>query len=631
MPFVTFLPHNIRVEAASGASLLDAAHEAGVVLDAECGGEGVCGKCMVRIVSGPTPPGSADYLPQGLLDQGCVLACKAFVGREDLTIETAAASRGQGQFAEHASGGGATSIPDPALSGPLARRVLLTVPPPALEDGLADADRFSTALAKALPEYAPDIPLPVLRTLAQTLRREDGRVSAVLSLRGRTARIIDISPGHDPRPLLGAAADIGTTSVAVSLLDLGSGALIASRSDFNGQLSRGLDVISRINYASRPERLEELRRMVTETVNRLIREAAASKGFAAEDVVAAVLAGNTVMSHLALGLPPEHIRLEPYTPTAREFPAFGAEEIGLHIHPRAEIFLSPCVGSYVGGDIVSGLLATDLADGAADSEALELFLDIGTNGELVVGGADFLLTCACSAGPAFEGGGVSCGMPAGAGAVERIGLDPATGGPALSVIGGGKPRGLCGSGIISLVAELFRAGLLDPAGKFDRSGKNPRIRVDGRRAAFVLAGAEESATGAPLAVSETDVENLIRAKAAIYCACELLLTHIGLAFDDVATFSIAGGFGRFLNLEDAVTIGLLPDIDRSKFRFLGNACLTGAKFALLSEDRRAKQLELARRMTYTELMTSPEYMDGYTAALFLPHTDAGKFPSVRKK
>jgi uncharacterized 2Fe-2S/4Fe-4S cluster protein (DUF4445 family) len=631
MPFVTFLPQNIRVEAASGASLLDAAHEAGAILDAECGGEGVCGKCRVRIVSGPIPPGSADFLPQNLLDAGCILACKAALGDEDLIVETTAASRGQGQFAEDAVDEAA--VPDRALSRPLAQRFHLAVPPAAPEDGLADADRFAVALGKALPECvgrAPDIPLPVLRTLAQTLRREDGRVSATLALRGENARIIDISPGHDARSLLGAAVDIGTTSVTVSLLDLQSGARLASQSDFNAQISRGLDVISRINYAARPERLEELRRLVLDTINRLVREAAASKGFAPEDIVAAVLAGNTVMSHLVLGLPPEHIRLEPYTPTVREFPTFIAEALGLCMHPRAEIFLSPCVGSYVGGDIVSGLLTTNLAGDASDPEAMELFLDIGTNGELAVGGADFLMTCACSAGPAFEGGGVSCGMPAGAGAVERISIDPQTGALALSVIGGGAPKGLCGSGMISLIAELFRAGLLDPAGKFDRSGASPRIRVDGRRAVFTLAEAAESATDAPLVVNETDVENLIRAKAAIYCACDLLLTHIGLTFDDVATFSIAGGFGRFLNLEDAVTIGLLPDVDRAKFRFLGNACLTGARLALLSEDRRAKQIELARSMTYAELMTSPEYMDGYTAALFLPHTDGTRFPSVKK-
>ncbi len=635
MPFVTFLPQNVSVEAADGTSLLDAAREAGVVLDAECGGEGVCGKCMARIAAGEIPPGSEDFLPQEALDAGYVLACKARVGKDDLTVETAAASRGQGQFAEHAVAApvaSASAATDAALSRPLVERVLVTVPPAALEDGLADADRFAAALMKIRPDCgALDMPLDVLRTLAQTLRLDDGRVSALLTPRGR---IIDVVSGHAPKAHLGAAVDIGTTSVAVSLIDLRTGETLASKSDFNAQISRGLDVISRINYAAKPERLEELRRMVVETVDRLIRDGAEAAGpgkFAPGDVVAAVLAGNTVMTHLALGLPPEHIRLEPYTPTAREFSSLLAKEIGLSIHPRAEIFLSPCVGSYVGGDIVSGLLATSLADSAADPDAVELFLDIGTNGELAVGNADFIMTCACSAGPAFEGGGVSCGMPAGTGAIERISLDPEMGGLRLSVIGGGKPKGVCGSGMISLIAELFRAGLLDPAGKFDRSGANPRIRVEGRRAAFTLAEAGESATGAPLVVTETDVENLIRAKAAIYCACDLLLSHIGLTFEELATFSIAGGFGRFLNLEDAVTIGLLPDIDRSKFRFLGNACLAGARLALLSEKHRVKQIELARRMTYAELMTSPEYMDGYTAALFLPHTEASRFPSVKNK
>ncbi len=330
------------------------------------------------------------------------------------------------------------------------------------------------------------------------------------------------------------------------------------------------------------------------------------------------------MTHLALGLDPEHIRLAPYTPTVLEAPVYAAAEIGIEIAPAAPVLFSPCVGSYVGGDITAGVLLTDLASG---NEDISLFIDVGTNGEIVIGNRDFLLTCACSAGPAFEGGGIDRGMRAAPGAISAVRVNPANGEPSFSVIGGGEPRGICGSGMIDLVAELFLSGWLDAAGRLDRTRSARRIDRAGRRASYELAGDHEGKRS--IRVSETDIENIMRAKAAIYAASALMLGSIGISYNDISRFYVAGGFGRTLDVENAVAIGLLPDVPRDRFAYIGNASLIGSCRLLVSQKYRALQGDLSRRMTYLEPGADPRYRDHYTAALFLPHTDGDLVPSVR--
>ena len=288
----------------------------------------------------------------------------------------------------------------------------------------------------------------------------------------------------------------------------------------------------------------------------------------------------------------------------------------------------PGVGSYVGGDITAGILCTDLA---TTTEDINLFIDIGTNGEIVVGNNSFLMACACSAGPAFEGGGIECGMRASTGAIEKVWVDSATGLARYATVGNERPRGICGSGMIDLVAELFLTGWIDAAGKFDRVRPCPAIRVEGRRASYTIASAEESAGGKPLVVTEIDLENILRTKASIYSACALMLNQVGLSFEDICHIYIAGGFGRFLDLENAINIGLVPDLPRERFKYIGNSSLMGSFMVVVSQDFRQRQLELAQRMTYLELNTDPAYMEQYTGALFLPHTDPARFPSVKTR
>ncbi|MFA7368966.1 MAG: ASKHA domain-containing protein, partial [Kiritimatiellales bacterium] len=454
------------------------------------------------------------------------------------------------------------------------------------------------------------------------------RVTVSLVRDGSRIHVLRVEPSDGTVRNYGIAVDIGTTTVAVQLVSLEVGKIIATHSNYNDQISCGLDVISRINYARQPERREELRVRVLKTINGLIKKATGAHSVSPSEICNAVISGNTTMLHLLLGLNPEYIRLEPYTPTIMKSLHLTAAEVGVEINPDSWVCLSPCVGSYVGGDITAGLLCTDLA---TDSAEVNLFIDIGTNGEIVIGNNEFLMACACSAGPAFEGGGIDCGMRAALGAIERVEVDPATGVCRKWTVGDTKPVGICGSGMIALLADLFITGWIDSAGKLNRGKPSPAIEISGRNAFYVVATAEESGTGKTLRISESDIENIIRTKAAIYSACALMLKQVEMTFDDLTCIYIAGGFGRFLDLDKATVLGLIPDLPREKFKYIGNSSLMGSYMTLVSRDYYQRQIELANRMTYIELSTDPTYMDQYTAALFLPHTDAALFPTVKPK
>ncbi|MFO7903424.1 MAG: ASKHA domain-containing protein [Planctomycetota bacterium] len=629
MPRVTFEPSGKSVVVTAGIDLLTAARRAGVEIEAECGGKGTCGTCAVRVVSGEVDASDG----QGPLSRedvatGHVLACKSRGHDTPVTVECLSESAGAVKTSDTIQG---LSLIDPKrLPGshdlsPLVSSVQLEVPPGELAGGCSDLDRFTACLKAATESGCVEVPLPVLRRLAVVLRERDGRVTAIVTRESTRVRVLACMAGHVDTPLYGAAIDIGTTTVAVLLVSLAEGGTVSVHSGYNRQVSCGLDVISRINYARREGGLKELRERVLETSNELISHACAGANIPRDQVVAATVSGNTTMIHLLLGLNPEYIRLEPYTPTVLSVPGTRADEIGLDLNPSAAIRYAPCVGSYVGGDITAGVLCTDLV---RDTEEICLFIDIGTNGELVLGNRDFLIACACSAGPSFEGGGIECGRRAAEGAIERVAVNPDVGTCTVEVIGNTAPRGICGSGMISLLAGLLDAGWLDQAGKLKRGADCPAISVEGRRAYYTVVPAERSGTGRPLVISETDIENIVRSKAAIYSACSLMLNQVGVTFDDIARIYIAGGFGRFIDVGKAIRIGLLPDVARERFHFIGNASLAGTYMTLVSRKHRELQEETTGRMTYLELNTDPSYMDEYTAALFLPHTKSELFPSV---
>jgi len=608
MPTVTFLPSNKTVDIKKGAVLIDAAKEAGIHAEAPCGGKGLCKKCIAQVVSGTAVFENNGALPDELIREGYVLLCRAKAGDDPLEIRILTDLRTEkGKFSAASED---LMLVDDALKPhgkptPLVRPETLDVPPPALGDGLSDADR----LAKTAGMENDVLPLSVLKTLPEILRKKDGRVTVYRA----GDDIIDIVPGEG-NPGYGVAVDIGTTTVAVHLVDMDDGDIIASKTEYNAQVACGLDIISRIHYAKSEKHLHELQHKVLATINGIISKLADTCGIGHKDIRNAVVAGNTTMIHLFLGIIPEYIRLDPYTPAVYSPPRYKAGEIGLSINPETPVFIVPGVGSYVGGDIVSGLLCTPVA---AESEELSLFIDIGTNGEMVLGNRDFLIGCACSAGPAFEGGGIEKGMRASTGAIERVTVDLETGLPAYAVIGDTAPKGICGSGMIGLVAELFKTGWLDPAGKLNRVKKSEAIRIEGKTAHYMLTE--------DVYVTESDIDNLIRAKAAIFSAGRVLIQKVGMEFADIAKVYIAGGFGRYLDTGNAREIGLIPNLPADKYVFLGNTSLSGTTMALVSKTHREKIKEIAKQITYIDLGLEPEYMHEYTAALFLPHTDERLF------
>ena len=640
MPLITFQPSGIIIDVQANTTLLDAARRAGVEIDAPCGGKGTCGNCAVRIVSGRVDCESLGILTQTEIEQGFVPTCRTSINDSDVVVEVPdQAGRFGGQFSDDDGIElvDAALLPTQADCRPLTEKINISVPPPQKADGLSDLDRLTRALQQRLGQQDIIVPLALMHYLADILRAGDGNLTVTLITEGpfaqtypsnsnsginRRYRVTAIDGKDSTGRHYGVAIDVGTTTVAVQLVDLSNMKVLSTCTDYNSQLSCGLDVISRIDYARRPDRREELRNRVLRTVNRLIEQSARRDQVEHFEIACAVVSGNTTMIHLLLGLNPEYIRLEPYTPTVLDVPFFTASEVGISINPPAPVLTSPAVGSYVGGDITAGILCTDLCN---DSDDVCLFMDIGTNGEVLIGNREFLLTCACSAGPAFEGGGMKCGMRAAHGAIEKVEVDPSTGRATCRTIGQVSPRGVCGSGMISLLAQLLKTGWIDAAGKLKRSEPSEAIQIDGRQAAYTLVTAKESATGRAITIDEHDIENIIRAKAALYAACALALKQVGMEFHNLRKVYIAGGFGRFLDLDAAITIGLLPNLPRDRFHFIGNASLAGSRMALVSEKHRERQYRQARRMTYMELTTEPAYMNEYTAALFLPHTNPDRF------
>jgi uncharacterized 2Fe-2S/4Fe-4S cluster protein (DUF4445 family) len=604
MPSVHFLPADVVAEVPSGTFIHEAAIRAGLVtLELPCGGQGSCGQCLVELIGANGDGGRL------------VMACQTRVSR-DLTVrvpethELAMRVVADSHFLINED-----VLPERDRLSPLCRLVRLRVPPASIEEHYSDWTRLVRELCRGNGMQVISAPLGVLRNLAHALRDEDGKVTVLVQETAAGLSVLEIEAGHTARRLFGLAVDIGTTTIAAQLVDLEDGRVLATGASYNAQIRRGADVISRIDYARDARRQKELRSLALETVNTLIGEMRRDAAVEAQDIRAAFVAGNTTMIHLLLGLPPRHIREAPYVPTVNPVPALTGEAVGFDIHPQAVVEFAPGVGSYVGGDITAGLLATELA---TNHDEVFLFLDIGTNGEIVIGNAEWMVGCACSAGPAFEGSGVKCGMRATSGAIEHIEIDPDGRSLRYKVIGGGKPAGICGSGLISLVGEMLKRGILDQSGRL-QTGQ-----------VFLIESAERTATGEDLAITAADLENLVRTKAAIYAACARILENVGLQWSAISRVYIAGGFGRYIQVADAVLIGMLPDLAHEKFRYIGNSALTGAYIALLSRDHRRRLGEIAARMTYLDLSSDPRYMDSYIQAMFLPHTDLNQFPTVKK-
>lgn len=627
---VTFTPTDTTVAVPVGTLLNEAAHEAGLDLNMPCGGQGRCGRCAVLVEQGTVRRRSNLRLSAEDVAQGYALACQTVI-EGDARILIPPQERIERRLVTDRT---VAAIEVPLDYVPARDQVLaayyLELDPPSMDDQTDDWSRVQRSLRRAhgMERIATD--LGVLRTLGRTLRNAAWQVTAIVERGGwddpdATPRLVDVLPGRQTERLLGAAIDIGTTSNVVYLVDLLSGKVVAEAVDYNGQIARGEDVISRILYAGKNNGLGELQSLVMQTLNRLLASAAQRVRAQTSDIYWATVAGNSTMIHLFLGLPPEPIRLAPFITAANQPPPARAGALGLAIHPQATVDCLPGVASYVGSDITAGVVST----GLDEEDKLTLFLDVGTNGETVVGTREWLLTCACSAGPAFEGAGVEHGMRATAGAIEEVWIHSETHEPAWRVIGNQAPRGLCGSGLISLLAELFITGVIDRSGNLNLLLGTPRVREGEHGVEYVVAWAAESATGSDIVLTKVDIDNLLRAKSAIYAGYTVLCQSVGVDPADVEQVLIGGAFGQYINVEKAVQIGLLPDLPWERFRFLGNTSARGAYLALLSRPARARIAAAAGKMTYLELSADNTFYDNFMSALFLPHTEIERFPSVQ--
>jgi uncharacterized 2Fe-2S/4Fe-4S cluster protein (DUF4445 family) len=610
---VTFFPGSIVVEVRDGQTILDAAIAAGVQVNSVCGGKGTCGKCLV-IVDGPVESESTSLSAEELR-LGYRLACRTVV-RGDVSVFIPE----EKQVSEHQILATYHGREAKDLT-PLTEVRKLDLSAPSLDDNLADLERVTCALGT--PELA--VPLPLLRELPAVLREGGWQLSVMLSRLDGTDRLLAIEKGSRGISNYGMAVDIGTTTVVAELVDLNTGRTVAQASDYNRQLVCGEDVLSRIAYAE-DKGLQRLTELVVDTVNGLIAQLCDERdkrrrfhsGTCDEDVASIVVSGNTTMVHMLLGLEPKNIRYEPYIPVANIPPVMTASEIGLRALKDAPVLCVPGRAAYVGGDITSDILLS----GMHLSDELALLIDVGTNGEVVLGNKDWIIGCSTSAGPAFEGGEVSCGMRAMTGAIDRVRIDERD--VDITTIGNAKPRGICGSGLIDLIAGMFARGYLDKKGRIDIASSE-RVRSSGRGLEFVVHNRPGERT---VAVSDDDIVSVIRTKAAIYAGCAVLLQTVGKRFSDLDKVYIAGGFGNYIDIDNAQTIGLLPDLPRERFELLGNASLGGAKLCLLSEAMRKEALDVYSMMTYVDLSSSPAFFDQYSSALFLPHTDMGQFPAV---
>ena len=635
---VTFLPHGREIEVPAGESLIRAALNAGVHINASCGGEGVCGKCRVLIEQGEVRGGVSERLDAEDVARGYRLACLSEVTSNvvvripvessiDVSVLNKQASTRRKATIKQVD---FNSLKEQGLFIPPVEKIFLQLPPPDVQNNMPDVTRLIEYLKLKGDEHKLELTLPVIRKLPDVLRQYDFKITVTLvrPVRddGKTL-IIDVQPGDTTAANYAIAMDIGTTTVYGQLIDLSSGECLGEYGEFNGQISYGEDVISRIIYAEKPEGRKRLQEVVVATINKVIKEILRQAKVDGDNVATITLAGNTTMTQLLVDIEPRYLRRAPYVPASSLYPPFSAATIGIDLNPKVIALLYPVVSSYVGGDIVAGVMGS----GLYRSEKLTLYLDIGTNAEIVIGNKDWLACTACSAGPAFEGGGIEYGMRASKGAIEDFSLDPVTFEPMLLTIGNIRPKGICGSGLINMTAEMLEMGVINNRGHFNRDLNTPRIRSNNGIWEYVLAWREETQIDRDISLSEPDIDNLIRAKGAIYSGCMTLLEEVGLTMDMIEHIILAGGFGSYIDLDRAMTIGLLPEIEADRVTFIGNGSLLGARMSSLTKRIRKDVVEVTKRMTNFELSETPSYMSNYVAAMFLPHTEIEKFPRTKQR
>jgi uncharacterized 2Fe-2S/4Fe-4S cluster protein (DUF4445 family) len=506
---------------------------------------------------------------------------------------------------------------------------------PTLDNNLSDVTQIKQSLAKVanMDGFNPDnitIPVTLLHTLPTFLRQNSWEITVTLSRLNGCYEIINVESGDTTEHNYGICVDIGTTTIVIELINLNTGKSLGTKSNYNKQKVCGEDVLSRIMYAEE-HGIDKLQNLVIENINYLIHELLESvkdKGIEIkkDEILNIVLAGNTTMTHMFLGLDPIYIRREPYIPVLNTVPAIKASELNLDINPEAVVYCLPNRASWVGGDITGDILASNLHQ----QKELSLLIDVGTNGEVVLGNSEWMMACSCSAGPAFEGGEVQFGINASVGAIEKVQLTEELD-VKYKTIDNAPPKGICGSGLIDTLAELFTHKVIDRNGQF-KSIKTPRLKIVEGEKVFIIAYAPETGFDhkIDIYITETDIKNILRTKAAVFAAGYVLLRLLGYTFNDVKNIFIAGGFGNYLDTKKAIMLGLLPDVPMKKFKFIGNGSLAGAYLVLLSQEKLAEAEKIYQKLTYMELSVRNDFYNEFVSSIFLPHTNLDLFPSVKE-
>jgi len=635
---VTFKFENsedVTVFAAFGESLLEVARKTNVAIDAPCSGNASCGKCKVKLIGGELESKKTRHISDEEYAEGWRLACVSTISAdvEVLVPDIASAYRSRMKVADLSSPDEIKIFDD--IKSSIAEAgielknnleiVELSMEVPTLDDTMPDNERLVWAMKAATGMDRVKLPYSVLKKLPDVLRAEKFQVKTVIRKTARDIFVYDIFPASEEVVVAGAAIDIGTTTVSAILINMLDGSILAKGSAGNGQIRYGADVINRIIESDKPGGKERLQKaVIEETLNPLLHNMCRQAKITKRNIYRMCIAGNTTMNHLLMGVNANPLRMEPYIPTFFKTNSLFAQDVGLDVNPDAHIILAPNIGSYVGGDITAGAFVSMLWN----KPEFSLFIDLGTNGEIVFGNSDFMMSCACSAGPAFEGGDISCGMRATDGAIEACTIDAETMEPDYQIVGaeGTKPIGLCGSGIIDVISELFRCGIIDPKGKFVREGR--RIKRDAfGMGSYVLAFEEEAGSVKDVEITEVDIDNFIRAKGAIFSAIRTMLAYCDFDISMIENVYVAGGIGSGINMANAINIGMFPDVPLEMYHYIGNSSLTGAYAMLYSTASERKVYEVAQNMTYIELSAIPQYMDEFVGACFLPHTDASLFPN----
>jgi len=624
---ICFEPEGLRVEVPVGTNLLEAARKAGVYLSSICGGDGCCGKCKLIINQGQIDSRPGTSLTEDEIEQNIVLACRTSAV-SDITAtvpKTHSLKTGQILTGTHTHKLG--ELVDQVRAevfefDPLVRKLTVTMRQPSVRDNTADLERLYMAVREKINAPVIETGLAVMQKLSNVLTAASYTAAVTIAKHDGVMEIIDVQPAKCSQTNFAVAVDVGTTTVVAHLVDLTNAETIDAEAMYNSQIKFGEDYIHRIIYGEQEDgRFKELQSCIINDINSLIGTITSRRKIDPQDITAVVCSGNTTMIHFLLNLDSRRIRREPYIASAGFIPPIQAWQVGIKINDNGLLYCLPSVAAYVGGDIVAGVLSTRIYN----KTGVSLFVDLGTNGEVVLGNRDWMVCASSSAGPAFEGSGVKCGMRAQTGAIEGLMIN-GNGDIKFKTIGDVRPVGICGSGLLDTLAELFVNGIIDRTGRFKKDSRW-KLTEGGDGLEFELF--PPGTDGRGIVITQADISNLIRSKAGVFAAIKVLMKAMETETEDLETVYLAGGFGNFLNVQQAVVIGMLPDVPAEKIKFVGNTSITGAKAVLLSKKAHETAEKIAHSMTYFDLMTHPGYMDEFIRASFLPHTELSLFPSAK--